>query len=195
MPRINGNISSSAALHSSQYNAGSFQLFYNHFRGSAKYEKHDSCRHILSPDSTYYGLCRRFGSCSCSRRGCIAAPGTMGMPATLSGPMPLGSSSATGLPAVITEKGAATLPSGEATLPPAPAKEGGGGRGTTKTVDIGGAVDSAGMSAAEQNMSADESTGTTRPQPFRVGKLVQYGYRFFQKIGCLYSRSRYPCRI
>jgi protein involved in polysaccharide export with SLBB domain len=126
-------------------------------------------------------------------------PGAIGAPATsgISGASALaplapaaagtagGTAPQAGLPPVLGEKGASPLPLGEVT-PPAQAKEGTlpsskDGKAAADAQGLAGSVEMAEMSAAEKLMSASEDGGGMRPQPFRVGRLSQFGYSFFKK--------------
>ena len=138
--------------------------------------------------------------------GYSGAPIAVSAPATIGAPAPIGTSGTsalsplapaapgtaattaplTGLPPVISEKGASPLPLGDATQQQVPTRD--GAPTTTKdsktAVDApiqAGAVEIAEMSSAEKYMSASEDGGAMRPQPFRVGKLTQFGYSFFKK--------------
>jgi len=85
-----------------------------------------------------------------------------------------------GLPPVIGEKGGSLLPLGEVAPPPVPGKEGVPAKEGTAVGESLGTAETAGMSPLEQSMSADEAAGTMRPQPFRLGKMTQFGYSFFK---------------
>lgn len=115
-----------------------------------------------------------------------AAPAAVTAPAPGgAAPAPL-SAPAGGLPPVISEKGALPLPLVVVSQPPAQAKD----ETSTSTKEGKTTVDAsaqsvsgdvAEMSAAERLMSASEDGGAMRPQPFRIGKLTQFGYSFFKK--------------
>jgi polysaccharide biosynthesis/export protein len=111
----------------------------------------------------------------------VAAPAAIG----LSGAPTLSASPQTGLPPVITEKGASPLPLGDVTQQPAPAKEGiATTRDAKSAVEVTlqpGSVEVGEMSAAERVMSAGDDAAAMRPQPFRVGKMTQFGYSFFKR--------------
>lgn len=122
----------------------------------------------------------------------VAAPAATVAPATTGS---LGTTSAagtnspaapvSGLPPVTGEKGAAPLLPGE-TAPPAPqskegnqagANEGASAAETTGASKTGNAAE---MSSLEKSMSADGEAEMAKPQPFTVGRLSQFGYKFFR---------------
>ena len=119
-----------------------------------------------------------------------SAPAVLGAPApsgalTLSSPAPGATNPQATLPAVISEKGTSSLPPGDITQQQSPAKDASSTNKDSKLfVDTPlqpTAADVAYMSAAEKLMSAGEDIATMRPQPFRVGRLTQFGYSFFNK--------------
>lgn len=92
---------------------------------------------------------------------------------------------AAGLPTVITEKGASTVPLGEVTPAPALGKEATPPGSAKDGAMVGeaaqsGAAEAGEASAVEKSMAADETTAM-KPQPFQIGKLTQFGYSFFKK--------------
>lgn len=128
-----------------------------------------------------------------SAAGGPAAIGTSGTPVAGSGPALIGTSgtstlstsSQTGLPPAISEKGASTAPLGDVVQQTSSTKEGAPTAKDAKTaVDAtiqAGSAEVTEMSAAEKVMGGSEDIGATRPQPFRVGKMTQFGYSFFKK--------------
>jgi polysaccharide biosynthesis/export protein len=113
------------------------------------------------------------------------APVASGMPAfsPLTGPT---TATQSGLPAVIGERGASPLSLGEIAQQPVLGKEGvptatKDGKLTIDTSVQAASGDTTEMSDVERSIFANEDTGAMRPQPFRVGKITQFGYSFFKK--------------
>lgn len=115
-----------------------------------------------------------------------AAPVTTGAPGSApAGGATSAAAPAPGSPPVAGDRGAAPLAPGEA-APPAPqAKEGtqSGSRENTGSAEAANAPktgEAAEMSSLEKSMSADGEAEMAKPQPFTVGRLSQFGYKFFR---------------
>jgi len=91
-------------------------------------------------------------------------------------------SSAAGLPPAITEGGTSVLLPGEA-APPAESgvTESAAMSGDAPKTAVSGDIQE--MSSLEKSAAADEIAEAIKPQPFKIGKLEQFGYSFFRKPG------------